>query len=60
MNLSLFVQNGAARADRTLKGAESKNCLTKIPCTTEYDGIWIYIFFPRGSTVLEGPWPPHI
>jgi hypothetical protein len=17
-------------------------------------------FFPRGSTVLEGPWPPHI
>jgi hypothetical protein len=18
------------------------------------------LFFPRGSTVLEGPWPPHI
>jgi hypothetical protein len=20
----------------------------------------LFAFFPRGSTVLDGPWPPHI
>jgi hypothetical protein len=54
--LNYNLQQKQRKKDRK-HSIRSRNCRRKTEPVEQYATRY---FFPRGSTVLEGPWPPHI